>query len=105
VPQRSTNDEDPEQPSTIGNRQPGASGVLALVRREDQEAMNQLAASHQDIEICATADEFVAKCANSQYQVAILPSRVLPPDWHTRFGHSASIVPLANIAVEEKAEN
>jgi hypothetical protein len=80
VPQRSTNDEDPEQPSKTGNRQLGTSGVLALIRREDQGAMSQLAASHQDIEICATADEFIAKCANSQYEVAILPSGVLPPD-------------------------
>jgi hypothetical protein len=80
VPQRSTNDEDPEQPSKTGNRYPGAFGVLALIRREDLQAMSQLAASHQDLEICATADEFVAKCANSQYQVAILPSGILPPD-------------------------
>jgi hypothetical protein len=77
VPQRSTNDKDREQPSKIGNRQHRTSGVLALIRREDLEAMRQLAASHQDLEICATADAFLTKCADSQYQVAILPSGVL----------------------------
>ena len=77
MPQRSTNNEDPEQSSKIGNGQPGTSGVLALIRHEDLEAMSQLAASHQDLEICMTADEFVAKCAHSQYDVAILPSGVL----------------------------
>ena len=80
MPQRSTNGEDSEQPSETGNRKSGTSRVLALIRREDLETMSQLVASHQDLEICATADEFIAKCANSQYEVAILPSGVLPPD-------------------------
>jgi hypothetical protein len=80
VSKRPTTDEDPEQPAKIGNGELGTSKVLALIRREDLEAMSQLVASHLDLEICATADELVAKCANSQCEVAILPSGVLPPD-------------------------
>jgi AmiR/NasT family two-component response regulator len=42
--------------------------------------MGQLAAFHQDLEICATAQEFVEKCSGTQYEVAILPIGVLPHD-------------------------
>jgi hypothetical protein len=80
MPQRYINDEDPKQPSNIGNKPHGTSRVLALISLEDQEVVSKLAASHQDLEICATAHEFIAKCANSQYEVAILPSGVLPQD-------------------------
>ena len=43
--------------------------------------MGQLAAFHQYLEICATAQEFVEKCSSSQYEVAILPTGVLPQDY------------------------
>lgn len=72
MPQRLTNDQDSGQPAT--------SGVLALIRLEDLETMCQLAASHPDLDICTTAGEFVSICADSQYEVAILPSGVLPPN-------------------------
>jgi hypothetical protein len=42
--------------------------------------MSQLVALPQDLEICATAVEFVEKCSGSQYEVAILPFGVLPQD-------------------------
>jgi hypothetical protein len=42
--------------------------------------MGQLAAFHQYLEICATAQEFVAKCSSAQYEVAILPTGILPQD-------------------------
>lgn len=54
--------------------------MLALIRLEDREAMGQLAAFHQNLKICATAQEFVEKCSSSQYEVAILPTGVLPQD-------------------------
>jgi hypothetical protein len=72
VPQRLTNDQ--------GSGQPATSVVLALIRLEDLETMSQLAASHHDLDICTTADEFVSICANSQYEVAILPSGILLPN-------------------------
>jgi hypothetical protein len=80
VPQQSTNDEDFQQPSTIGNRQLGTWRIIALIRGEDQESMSELAAIYQDFDICATADEFLAKCSSSQYRVAILPGEILSPD-------------------------
>jgi AmiR/NasT family two-component response regulator len=42
--------------------------------------MGELAVFHQNLEICATAQEFVEKCSSSQYEVAILPIGVLPQD-------------------------
>jgi AmiR/NasT family two-component response regulator len=80
VQQRPTSHEDREQSSSGENRGIGASRILALIRLDDREAMGQLAAFHQDLEICATAKEFVEKCSGSQYEVAILPTGVLPED-------------------------
>jgi hypothetical protein len=79
VPQRSTNDEGPEQPSSDGSSKRGTSGVLALIRPEDLETMRQLAASHPNLEILPTVDEFIEQCANSSCRVAILPCGVLSP--------------------------
>jgi AmiR/NasT family two-component response regulator len=42
--------------------------------------MGQLAAFHQYLEFCATAQELVEKCSSSQYEVAILQTGVLPQD-------------------------
>jgi hypothetical protein len=80
VPQRSTSHKDREQSSSTENRGTGASRVIALIRLEDREAVGQLAAFHQYLEICATAQESVEKCSSSQYEVAILPTGVLPQD-------------------------
>jgi hypothetical protein len=77
---RLTNNEDPEQPSSLEDTQLGTPRVLALIRLEDRDAMSQLVALHQDLEICATAQEFVEKCSGFKYEVAILPSGVLPQD-------------------------
>jgi hypothetical protein len=63
-----------EQSSSTENRGTGASRVIALIRLENREAVGQLAAFHQYLEICATAQEFVEKCFSSQYEVAILPT-------------------------------
>jgi hypothetical protein len=42
--------------------------------------MGELAAFHQYLEICATAQKLVEKCPSSQDEVAILPTGVLPQD-------------------------
>jgi hypothetical protein len=74
------NNKDPELPSSLEDTQLGTSRILALIRLEDREAMSQLLALPHNLEICATADQFVEKCSRSQYEVAILPIGVLPPD-------------------------
>ena len=74
MPQRSTSHKDREQSSSTENRGTGASRVIALIRLENREAVGQLAAFHQYLEICATAQEFVEKWFSSQYEVAILPT-------------------------------
>ena len=77
---RTMNNQDPELPSSLEDTQLGTARILALIKLEDREAMSPLVELAQNLEICATADDFVEKCSGSQYEVAILPIGVLPPD-------------------------
>jgi AmiR/NasT family two-component response regulator len=74
-------DNGPPEPSGTGETVPRASGIIALIRPQDGDLMEELpAAVKGDFEICTTVREFIERCTDSRYAVAVLPLGVLPDD-------------------------